>query len=531
MDNPRCILVVDDDPTMLRSVARIAPTGWKVMTSDSPKAALELLQETPVDVLMSDHYMPSMSGIELLMQAALVRPQTRRILMTSCRDVDLLAAAASHNRYFGFLPKPISLRHLLQVTEEGVVEPPSPGAVRPPTPSRPALRPDASLWLGQSKEVGSGELAERLGTLPILAVGMQRGDLSTKLDLVHVGRADEALKELDEWQPLLILVDEAVAAANGFSLINRLRAHPLNGRTAIAVAGARRASSEHIRAGWISGVDDYLAKPLHVDVVMARLDVARRMSPPEVQARQKGAGTKVVCVGGPHHALRKRLQLLFELAGFRVFDVSQVGDERLQPGSVIHADLLVVAADFAQVDSLAGLPKTFASVARKDDYQPVPVVVVSEGGQPEQRSLGIETYLYRADASLEGLLQLAGGLLNRPPYNLRIEERVSYYCVVEMEGDGDRGRELRSGFTFDISPGGAFVRTLTPFRSGTGVRVRFLLDDGDETASAGVVAWSNPYFLGRYGRNYPGMGIQFMGPAPKRLAEVWQARRQVKTPS
>jgi two-component system cell cycle response regulator len=60
------ILVVDDDPDMLRLVGlMLARRGWQVITAPNGVAALELARREPPDLILLDLMMPGMSGYEV----------------------------------------------------------------------------------------------------------------------------------------------------------------------------------------------------------------------------------------------------------------------------------------------------------------------------------------------------------------------------------------------------------------------------------------------------------------------------------
>jgi two-component system cell cycle response regulator len=63
------ILIVDDDPFMLdllRDVLEAA--GFVVLTAGDGKAALALLQHTPVALVLTDLMMPNVTGLQLAQQ-------------------------------------------------------------------------------------------------------------------------------------------------------------------------------------------------------------------------------------------------------------------------------------------------------------------------------------------------------------------------------------------------------------------------------------------------------------------------------
>ena len=56
--------------------------GFEILCAESPARALALLEERAVDVILSDHKMPGMSGLAFLARAARLRPGAARLLIT-----------------------------------------------------------------------------------------------------------------------------------------------------------------------------------------------------------------------------------------------------------------------------------------------------------------------------------------------------------------------------------------------------------------------------------------------------------------
>ena len=77
------LLIVDDEVRILAALLRaLRKEGYRIITAESTGRALELLAEHPVDLVLSDHKMPGMSGVELLAEAKRLRPMAARILIT-----------------------------------------------------------------------------------------------------------------------------------------------------------------------------------------------------------------------------------------------------------------------------------------------------------------------------------------------------------------------------------------------------------------------------------------------------------------
>jgi response regulator RpfG family c-di-GMP phosphodiesterase len=83
MPGTRVVLVVDDEARILSALRRtLRREGYEILTAETPAEALRILEERPVDLILSDQKMPGMSGLELLARAAERRPSAARLLIT-----------------------------------------------------------------------------------------------------------------------------------------------------------------------------------------------------------------------------------------------------------------------------------------------------------------------------------------------------------------------------------------------------------------------------------------------------------------
>lgn len=103
------ILLVDDDPLVLRAHHRHLRDDFNIDLCESPFDALEKVRtQGPYAVVVSDYMMPGMTGFELLRRIRAIAPDTVRIVLTGSPDFYAAVNAVNDGRVFRFLAKPCS---------------------------------------------------------------------------------------------------------------------------------------------------------------------------------------------------------------------------------------------------------------------------------------------------------------------------------------------------------------------------------------------------------------------------------------
>ena len=80
----------------------------------------------------------------------------------------------------------------------------------------------------------------------------------------------EALEEATTWLPHLILLDVMMPEMDGIAACQALRQHPELDKTIICFLSARSEDESQL-AGFEVGADDYLAKPIKVQILVSRV--------------------------------------------------------------------------------------------------------------------------------------------------------------------------------------------------------------------------------------------------------------------
>jgi response regulator RpfG family c-di-GMP phosphodiesterase len=104
----RRVLLVDDEPMLLAGLKRaMRHEPFELCTAQSGPDALAVLQELPVDAVVSDQDMPGMSGVALFSVVSRLYPATVRFMLTGKATLDLAIEAINHGSIQRFFTKPM----------------------------------------------------------------------------------------------------------------------------------------------------------------------------------------------------------------------------------------------------------------------------------------------------------------------------------------------------------------------------------------------------------------------------------------
>ncbi len=104
----KTILVVDNEETMCETLLKILEReGYKVLTAADGQAALEIIRERKVHLILSDVCMPRMDGHKLLKLAKAILPDVEIVLMTGHGKIEMGLEALKEGA-FDFIQKPFT---------------------------------------------------------------------------------------------------------------------------------------------------------------------------------------------------------------------------------------------------------------------------------------------------------------------------------------------------------------------------------------------------------------------------------------
>jgi signal transduction histidine kinase len=100
------ILVVDDEPVATRLLEKLLGDEYDVVSAATGADGLARMAEREADLVIADHRMPGMTGVEFLAEARRRWPDCIRIVLTAYSDPDAMLDAINRGEAYRFVFKP-----------------------------------------------------------------------------------------------------------------------------------------------------------------------------------------------------------------------------------------------------------------------------------------------------------------------------------------------------------------------------------------------------------------------------------------
>jgi DNA-binding NtrC family response regulator len=259
------LLFVDDEQRVLNSMRIMFRRQFDLFLASHGAEALDIVRDKDIDVIVADHRMPKMTGVEVLSKVRALSPRTVRILLTGYADLDAVEGSINDSEVFRFLTKPCApqqLRETIELAAKLAREAPAPSAPEPLTADgdTPGDTVEIILQADTVTEIGPGSAAEpdraaRTGILeqlklgqpaavaptarPRLATGLGIVVFSADNDVIEVvqkavrgrlpvytaGNIVQVVKYLTEQRPGVLVTDVSEDKATIQSMTARLKEH------------------------------------------------------------------------------------------------------------------------------------------------------------------------------------------------------------------------------------------------------------------------------------------------------------------
>ncbi|MGH7266985.1 MAG: response regulator [Candidatus Rokuibacteriota bacterium] len=111
------LLVVDDEEAIRQFlVTGLQSPQRQILTAGSGEEAIEIVKQTPIDLVTLDVVMPGMNGVETFRQLHALRPELPVVMVTGYPDSNLIVRALEIGP-FTVINKPVDLNHIQKVVD------------------------------------------------------------------------------------------------------------------------------------------------------------------------------------------------------------------------------------------------------------------------------------------------------------------------------------------------------------------------------------------------------------------------------
>jgi DNA-binding NtrC family response regulator len=129
------VLIVEDEEVFRRPLQRaLEAAGYDVVAVPSGEDALAVLGRSTVDLLLTDHRLPGMDGVQLITRSKAIHPALAVIVMTAHGTAESAVDARRHGAD-AYLVKPFAMPDLLVALHGALEHQKSPA--RTASPERP----------------------------------------------------------------------------------------------------------------------------------------------------------------------------------------------------------------------------------------------------------------------------------------------------------------------------------------------------------------------------------------------------------
>lgn len=113
------LLIVDDERGPMESLRMIFKPAYQVYTASGGPEAIEIVHQTPIDVVTLDLRMPGMSGIEVMEQIKQHDPDIEVVIVTGYSSLDT-AIRGLRFRAFDYISKPFDVSEISDIVRRAV---------------------------------------------------------------------------------------------------------------------------------------------------------------------------------------------------------------------------------------------------------------------------------------------------------------------------------------------------------------------------------------------------------------------------
>lgn len=113
----KLVLYVDDEPKNLSSFKSVFRRHYEVYLANSAEEGIDIMEQTPIQLVITDQRMPKVTGVEFLEKINEKFPDVTRILLTGYSDLDAIIDAINKGKIFKYIAKPWKAEELKETID------------------------------------------------------------------------------------------------------------------------------------------------------------------------------------------------------------------------------------------------------------------------------------------------------------------------------------------------------------------------------------------------------------------------------
>jgi DNA-binding NtrC family response regulator len=211
------LLFVDDEEAILNTMRIMFRRQYDVLLANNGQAALDLLRDNDVDVIVSDQRMPGMVGVEVLREARKIRPRAMRILLTGYSDFSAILGSINDGEIYRFVHKPWSNADLQSMIGQAIE------ASRKLSGDQLRLLGDDTAT--ESASNGSAKPAVLVLDNDMIAVDELNRMLGADYEVHHATSIADGLDLLDQHPIGVLIVETMIGNESVTTLLGLLKQH------------------------------------------------------------------------------------------------------------------------------------------------------------------------------------------------------------------------------------------------------------------------------------------------------------------
>jgi signal transduction histidine kinase/PleD family two-component response regulator len=292
------ILVVDDHPNTAATLARaLSVLGPRVDISSATSGpqALQSVNNSAIDILITDMVMPEMTGLELIerLQSHPAGRPTFSFLVTAY-EVPGLKVSARRLKVKDVILKPVHPERICQIISKAIEEMDH----ARPVVETPQSQPFTILIADDQPD-----------NLRLLSRYLEREGYN----YIEAMDGLETLEQVRNHLPDLVLLDINMPFKDGFAVLEEIRADPATEHIPVIILTAARLDPREIQAGLNMGADDYVTKPFDKNELFARIRTKLRVKQAEDAIRRRNRELNLLPEIGKELSARLNLEELSDL--------------------------------------------------------------------------------------------------------------------------------------------------------------------------------------------------------------------------